>query len=126
MLPARRQCILAAVATSTSDSTSMHEGLATEEAQRRREGVGRGACWRDLALPTASPSAIAPPVGRAHANHSALGQDSNSMAGEDWALLVRQADEGEPDAKKRLFGALYSELHRLAERQLRGSSGGAI
>jgi RNA polymerase sigma factor (TIGR02999 family) len=45
------------------------------------------------------------------------------MAGEDWALLVHQADRGEPDAKGRLFTALYAELHRLAERQLRGTSG---
>jgi RNA polymerase sigma factor (TIGR02999 family) len=48
------------------------------------------------------------------------------MAGEDWALLVDRADRGEPDAKGRLFTALYAELHRLAERQLRRSSDVAI
>ena len=48
------------------------------------------------------------------------------MADENWALLVRQADGGQPDATQRLFAALYSELHRLAERQLRGNSGAAI
>jgi RNA polymerase sigma factor (TIGR02999 family) len=49
-----------------------------------------------------------------------------SMAREDWALLVRQADGGEPDAKERLFTGLYAELHRLAERQLRVNSSVAI
>jgi len=48
------------------------------------------------------------------------------MAGEDWALLVHQADLGASDAKQRLFTALYAELHRLAERQLRASSGVSI
>lgn len=48
------------------------------------------------------------------------------MAGENWELLVRQADEGAPEAKARLFGALYSELHRLAEQQLRGNSDVAV
>jgi RNA polymerase sigma factor (TIGR02999 family) len=48
------------------------------------------------------------------------------MAGEDWVLLMHQADRGERDAKGRLFTALYAELRRLAERQLRGSSGVAI
>ena len=54
------------------------------------------------------------------------GEDLGTMAGEDWAVLVRQADGGEADAKERLFTALYSELHRLAERQLRGNLGVAI
>ena len=48
------------------------------------------------------------------------------MGSEDWTLLVRQADVGEPAAKERLFEALYAELHRLAERQLRASSGVSI
>jgi RNA polymerase sigma factor (TIGR02999 family) len=48
------------------------------------------------------------------------------MATEDWTLLVRQADVGEPAAKERLFEVLYAELHRLAERQLQASSGVSI
>jgi len=48
------------------------------------------------------------------------------MATEDWTLLVQQADVGEPAAKERLFDVLYAELHRLAERQLRGDSGVSI
>jgi len=45
------------------------------------------------------------------------------VAVEDWALLVRQADANEAEAKGRLFAALYAELHRLAERQLRVNAG---
>jgi RNA polymerase sigma factor (TIGR02999 family) len=41
------------------------------------------------------------------------------VASQEWAVLVRQADAGEAGAKERLFAALYDELHRLAERQLR-------
>jgi RNA polymerase sigma factor (TIGR02999 family) len=52
--------------------------------------------------------------------------DFRAMATEDWTRLVRQADVGEPAAKERLFDALYAELHRLAERQLRASSGVSI
>ena len=48
---------------------------------------------------------------------------SRAVAVEDWALLVRQADANEADAKGRLFAALYAELHRLAERQLRVNAG---
>jgi RNA polymerase sigma factor (TIGR02999 family) len=48
------------------------------------------------------------------------------MAGEDWGLLVHQADLGEVAAKERLFAALYAELHGLAERQLRARAGAAI
>ncbi len=48
------------------------------------------------------------------------------MAMEDWTLLVRQAEVGESSAKERLFKALYAELHRIAERQLRASSGVSI
>jgi RNA polymerase sigma factor (TIGR02999 family) len=48
---------------------------------------------------------------------------SSAVAVEDWALLVRQADANDADAKGRLFAALYAELHRLAERQLRVNAG---
>ena len=48
---------------------------------------------------------------------------SSAVAVEDWALLVRQADANEADAKGRLFAALYAELRRLAERQLRVNAG---
>jgi RNA polymerase sigma factor (TIGR02999 family) len=48
------------------------------------------------------------------------------MAGENWALLVQQADRGEPEVRERLFAALYAELHDLAERQLGARSGVAI
>jgi RNA polymerase sigma factor (TIGR02999 family) len=48
---------------------------------------------------------------------------SRAVAVQDWALLVRQADANEADAKGRLFAALYAELHRLAERQLRANAG---
>lgn len=48
------------------------------------------------------------------------------MAGDEWALLVGRADAGEADARQQLFSALYAELHRLAERELRLSSGVSI
>ena len=48
------------------------------------------------------------------------------MAAEDWTALVDQAEQGEAEAKERLFAALYSELHRLAERQLRRQAGVGI
>ncbi|HWW19726.1 MAG TPA: ECF-type sigma factor [Steroidobacteraceae bacterium] len=45
------------------------------------------------------------------------------MADEVWAPLLQEAESGVPGGKERLFTALYAELHRLAERQLRASSG---
>lgn len=45
------------------------------------------------------------------------------MVDEDWAPLLREAEADLPGGKERLFTALYAELHRMAERQLRASSG---
>jgi RNA polymerase sigma factor (TIGR02999 family) len=45
------------------------------------------------------------------------------MAREVWTELLREADADVPGGKERLFASLYAELHRLAERQLRASSG---
>jgi RNA polymerase sigma factor (TIGR02999 family) len=69
--------------------------------------------------------AIAPAAHRRHAFHLNR-RKFGTMAGEDWGLLVHQADLGEVAAKERLFAALYAELHGLAERQLRARAGAAI
>jgi RNA polymerase sigma factor (TIGR02999 family) len=45
------------------------------------------------------------------------------MMDEVWAPLLQEAESDIPGGKERLFTALYAELHRLAERQLRASSG---
>jgi RNA polymerase sigma factor (TIGR02999 family) len=47
----------------------------------------------------------------------------DAMTQEDWAPLLQEADSDVPGGRERLFAALYAELHRLAERQLRSSSG---
>jgi RNA polymerase sigma factor (TIGR02999 family) len=45
------------------------------------------------------------------------------MADEVWTGLLAGAEADVAGGKERLFAALYSELHRIAERQLRGSFG---
>jgi len=50
-----------------------------------------------------------------------LGMDNNH-----WTSLLRDADSGIEGAKERLFAALYTELHELAERQLRRNAAAAI
>ena len=42
---------------------------------------------------------------------------------EDWVALLEQAGARGADGQGRLFSALYAELHRLAERQLRANAG---
>src|ERR1700678_478895 len=43
-----------------------------------------------------------------------------------WAPLLRGAEAGVEGGKERLFAALYTELHELAERQLRRHAGASI
>lgn len=45
------------------------------------------------------------------------------MTDPDWQALLQGTDAGVSGGKERLFSALYAELRRLAERQLRRSSG---
>jgi len=45
------------------------------------------------------------------------------MTDDVWTGLLEGAEADVAGGKERLFAALYSELHRIAERQLRGSSG---
>lgn len=45
------------------------------------------------------------------------------MTDPDWQALLLDTDAGVPGGKERLFAALYAELRRLAERQLKRSSG---
>jgi RNA polymerase sigma factor (TIGR02999 family) len=45
------------------------------------------------------------------------------LADEVWVPLLQEAESDVPGSKERLFSALYAELHKLAERQLRASSG---
>jgi ECF sigma factor len=37
--------------------------------------------------------------------------------------LIKKADQGDPAAAEALFGALYSELHRLSKRELARHAG---
>lgn len=45
------------------------------------------------------------------------------MSNPDWQSLVQATESGVAGGKERLFAALYGELHRLAEQQLRRSLG---
>lgn len=45
------------------------------------------------------------------------------MTDPDWQALLQDTAAGISGCKERLFAALYAELHRLAERQLRRSGG---
>lgn len=45
------------------------------------------------------------------------------MTDPDWQVLFQDTDAGVAGGKERLFAALYAELHRLAERQLKRSAG---
>jgi len=45
------------------------------------------------------------------------------MTAPDWQALLRDTDTGVAGGKERLFAALYAELHRLAERQLKRNAG---
>lgn len=45
------------------------------------------------------------------------------MSDPEWQSLLHDTDAGIAGGKERLFAALYGELHRLAERQLKSSSG---
>jgi len=49
-----------------------------------------------------------------------------AMSELDWQSLVRDTDRGAAGGKERLFSALYGELHRLAERELKRNSGAMI
>ena len=49
-----------------------------------------------------------------------------AMSELDWESLVRDTDRGAAGGKERLFSALYGELHRLAERELKRNSGAMI
>lgn len=46
-----------------------------------------------------------------------------AMSDLDWQSLIQDTEAGSPGGKERLFSALYGELHRLAERQLKRSNG---
>jgi RNA polymerase sigma factor (TIGR02999 family) len=46
-----------------------------------------------------------------------------AMSNRDWQSLLQDTDAGVAGGKERLFAALYAELHRLAERQLKRSIG---
>lgn len=48
------------------------------------------------------------------------------MQDQRWTPLLREAEAGVEGAKERLFATLYSELHELAERQLRRNAGAPI
>jgi RNA polymerase sigma factor (TIGR02999 family) len=48
------------------------------------------------------------------------------MTDPDWQALLQDTDAGVAGSKGRLFAALYAELHRLAERQLKRSAGAMI
>jgi RNA polymerase sigma factor (TIGR02999 family) len=48
------------------------------------------------------------------------------MAPEFWPPMLRDAEANVAGAKERLFAALYDNLHRLAERQLRVDGGAGI
>jgi len=43
-----------------------------------------------------------------------------------WQILLQDIDAGVSGGKERLFAALYTELHRLAERQLKRSANAMI
>ena len=44
------------------------------------------------------------------------------MADTDLNILIRSSESGDAKAREELFTVLYSELHSLAQRQLRGNS----
>ena len=48
------------------------------------------------------------------------------MKNNPWTSLLRDAESGIDGAKERLFAALYTELHKLAERQLRRNASAEI
>jgi len=48
------------------------------------------------------------------------------MKNDQWPSLLREAEAGVEGAKERLFAALYTELHQLAERQLRRAAGASV
>ncbi len=48
------------------------------------------------------------------------------MSDPDWQALVQATEAGVADGKERLFAALYADLHRLAERQLKRNRGSMI
>jgi RNA polymerase sigma factor (TIGR02999 family) len=48
------------------------------------------------------------------------------MAPEFWSPLLRDVEANVAGAKERLFAALYDNLHRLAERELRADGGAGI
>ncbi len=45
------------------------------------------------------------------------------MSDTDWQALIQDTEAGTAGGKERLFSAMYGELHRLAERQLRRNIG---
>lgn len=45
------------------------------------------------------------------------------MTEPDWQALFKDTDAGVAGGREKLFAALYAELHRLAERQLKRSAG---
>lgn len=52
--------------------------------------------------------------------------EKTDASGEGLAALVVRADAGDRSARDALFTLLYSELHRLAEQQLRRAGGGRM
>ncbi len=52
--------------------------------------------------------------------HDNAGMEVNSVAAEEITLLLGDARKGSALAQERLYAHVYRELHRLAERQLRG------
>lgn len=54
-------------------------------------------------------------------------QSTDAALGAQVAQAIRAADEGDSQAAEQLFAALYSELHRMAKRQLyRNASGSTL
>ena len=49
-----------------------------------------------------------------------------TKAGTKLAQLVKSAETGDIKAREQLFVTLYNELHRMAERQLRGNVGEGV
>jgi hypothetical protein len=48
------------------------------------------------------------------------------MTAADIPTLIAEADQGRPGAASALFSALYSELHRLAQRELARGGGPGV
>jgi RNA polymerase sigma factor (TIGR02999 family) len=48
------------------------------------------------------------------------------MKNDQWRSMLRGAEAEVEGAKERLFAALYTELHQLAERQLRRAAGASV